>query len=148
MKSTFVESFSYYYSFLFFCFVFLLFFFVVITLCNNLLVSRKNFGNFTGKHLCWNLFLIKLLAFRPSNLLKKTPTRVFSCETCKIFKNAYFPEHLWTIASDPSKFIFARYLNVIAKSFVSNYGSKIYFAALRISVFNDLICSRKTQRCI
>ena len=25
----------------------------------------KNFENFTGKHLCWSLFLVKLQAFRP-----------------------------------------------------------------------------------
>ena len=33
----------------------------------------KNFTIFTGKHLCWSLFLIKLQAFR-----------LFSCEYCKI----------------------------------------------------------------
>ena len=136
--------------FLFFCFVFLLLFFVVvvITLCNNLLISRKNFRNFTGKHLCWNLFLIKLLAFRPSNLLKKDSNTGFFLWNLQNFPERLFSEHLWTIASDPSKFIFARYLNVIIKSFVSNYGSKIYFVVLRISAFNDLICSRKMQRCI
>ena len=30
----------------------------------------KNFANFTGKHLCWSLFLIKLQAFMPPTLLK------------------------------------------------------------------------------
>ena len=30
----------------------------------------KNFANFTGKHLCWSLFLIKLQVFRPATLLK------------------------------------------------------------------------------
>ena len=39
----------------------------------------KNFTNFTGKHLCWSLFL-----------LKKTPTHVLCCETCIIFKNNFF----------------------------------------------------------
>ena len=33
----------------------------------------KNFANFTGKHLCWSLFLIKLQAFRSSNLFYRTP---------------------------------------------------------------------------
>ena len=28
-------------------------------------------ANFTGKHLCWSLFLIKLQAFRPATLLKR-----------------------------------------------------------------------------
>ena len=31
----------------------------------------KNFANFTGKHLWWSLFLIKLPAFRPGTLLKR-----------------------------------------------------------------------------
>ena len=36
----------------------------------------KNVANFTGKYLCWSLFLIKL----------------------QVFKNTYFEEHLWTTA--------------------------------------------------
>ena len=36
----------------------------------------KNFANFTGKHLCWSLFLIK--------------RQLFSCEICEIFKNIFF----------------------------------------------------------
>ena len=31
----------------------------------------KNFLIFTGKHLCWNLFLIKLQTLRPETLLKR-----------------------------------------------------------------------------
>ena len=31
----------------------------------------KNFALITGKHLCWNLFLIVLQAFRPATLLKR-----------------------------------------------------------------------------
>ena len=30
---------------------------------------------------------------------KETPTQVFSCEYCKVFKNNYFEEHLRAIAS-------------------------------------------------
>ena len=37
----------------------------------------KNFAIFTGKHLCWSLFVIKLPAYKPANLLKETPTQVF-----------------------------------------------------------------------
>ena len=50
------------------------------------------FANFLGKHLCWSLFLIKPLK-------KETPTLVFSCETCEIFKDTYFEEHLRTTTS-------------------------------------------------
>ena len=35
----------------------------------------KNFAMFTGKHLCWSLFLVKLQGFR-----SEAPTQVFSCE--------------------------------------------------------------------
>ena len=30
--------------------------------------------------------------------MKETPTQVFSCEFCEIFKTAYFEEHLRTTA--------------------------------------------------
>ena len=59
----------------------------------------KNFANFTEKHLCWSLFLMKFQAFRSAALLKKDPTQVFVCEIFEIFKNTYFEEHLRTTAS-------------------------------------------------
>ena len=31
----------------------------------------KKFAIFTGKHLCWSLFSIKLLCFRPVTLFKR-----------------------------------------------------------------------------
>ena len=31
----------------------------------------KNFAIFTGKHMCWSLFVMKLLAYKPANLLKR-----------------------------------------------------------------------------
>ena len=55
----------------------------------------KNFGIFTGKHLCWSLFLIKLQAFKPL-LRNETPVQVF-CR--QIFKNIHFEKHLWTATS-------------------------------------------------
>ena len=33
--------------------------------------ALKNFAIFTGNHLCWSLFLIKLKALRPATLLKR-----------------------------------------------------------------------------
>ena len=39
------------------------------------------------------------------NFIKKeTLTQVFSCEFCKISKNTFFTEHLWTIASESCRF--------------------------------------------
>ena len=57
----------------------------------------KNLAIFTRKHLCWSLFLIKLLAWRSAFLLKKTPTPVFFCEYCEIIEGSFFTEHLLLI---------------------------------------------------
>ena len=54
---------------------------------------RKNFTKFTGKHLCMSLFFNKVAGLRPSGLqiyYNETPTQVFSCEYCQIFKNSFF----------------------------------------------------------
>ena len=56
--------------------------------------ALENFANFTGKHLCWILFLIQLQAVRPATVLKRDSGQVFSCEICKIFKDTFFTEHL------------------------------------------------------
>ena len=65
-------------------------------------VNLKNFATFTGKQLCWNLFLIKLQSWRTATLVKKkTPTRVFSCEYYEIFKNTNFEKHLRMAATTP-----------------------------------------------
>ena len=51
----------------------------------------KNFAIFTGKPLCWSLFLLKSLTWRFATLIKKeTPTHVFFCEYCEIFQNNFF----------------------------------------------------------
>ena len=55
----------------------------------------KNFIKFTEKHLFWSL----LQVYSSTTLLKRyflTPTQVFSCEICEIFKNLFFflTEHL------------------------------------------------------
>ena len=53
---------------------------------------------FAVKNLCWFLFLIK--NFKAILLKrKKTPTQVFSCEYCGIFKIICFEERLRTAAS-------------------------------------------------
>ena len=54
----------------------------------------RNFSEFTGKHLCQNLLLIKLLT---CNFVKKeTLAQVVSCEFCwKFLKTPFFVEHLW-----------------------------------------------------
>ena len=58
----------------------------------------KYFANFTGKHLCWSLFLTESSGLQ---LFKKVfPTQVFSFGIFENFKNTYFEENLWTTASE------------------------------------------------
>ena len=38
----------------------------------------RNFANFTGKHLCWSLFLIELQTFKPAALFKRDSNTDFS----------------------------------------------------------------------
>ena len=62
----------------------------------------KNFAIFTGKHLRCSLFLIKLQAWGPKALQlysKGTPTQMYSCKYCEIFKIKCFEEHLRNVAS-------------------------------------------------
>ena len=54
----------------------------------------KNFANFTGKHLCWRLLLLKIQASGFQLHEKETPIQVFSWEIGETFKNIYFVEHL------------------------------------------------------
>ena len=72
--------------------------------CSTKKVVLKSFAMFTRKHLCWILFLIKLQAFRPTTLLKWTPTQTFSCKYCKTFKGTCFEKYLWTAASVSQRF--------------------------------------------
>ena len=69
----------------------------------------KIFAKFTGKQLCWSLFLIN---FATCYFFKKeTPVQKFSCEYFKTFKNniftgrlgstaSVFMEHIWNIVVD------------------------------------------------
>ena len=63
----------------------------------------KNFAKFTEKHFCHSLFLNKVAGWKPETfssshwrcsvkqgvLKKVTPTKVFPCEFCKLFKNSW-----------------------------------------------------------
>ena len=53
---------------------------------------------------CYNSFVKKGIlwkgAQRTTSFLKKTPTQVFYCENCEVFKNTYFEEHQRTAASE------------------------------------------------
>ena len=72
----------------------------------------KNFVKSTRKHQCWSLLFNNIAGFRPEayTFIKKTPTQVFSCEFCKIFKNAFLAVHFPVAAS---KNCFSPFLNKI-----------------------------------
>ena len=55
--------------------------------------SIKNFAIFTGKHLFWGLFLIKLQAFRPATFLKRDLNTGVLCGYCELYKNNFFIEN-------------------------------------------------------
>ena len=51
----------------------------------------RNFANFTGKHLCWSLFLIGLQAFRPAALSKRdSNTDVFLLNLQNFWEHCMF----------------------------------------------------------
>ena len=66
--------------------------------CSVKICVLKYFANFTGKHLCWSLFLTESSGLQ---LFKKVPpTQVFSFAICENFQNTYFEENLWTTVSE------------------------------------------------
>ena len=51
-------------------------------------------------------FFNEVACLRSATLLKtETPTQLFSCEFCKIFKNVFFREHLQAAAANISRYI-------------------------------------------
>ena len=49
----------------------------------------KSFAKFTGKHLCWSLFLKKLAGSRPATLLKRLQHRCFPVRFTKLLKTPF-----------------------------------------------------------
>ena len=62
------------------------------------IVVLKNSANFTGKHLCWSHFLIKLQAWGSATLLKRDSNTDVFLWNKQNFTNTYFKEHLQTTA--------------------------------------------------
>ena len=54
----------------------------------------KNFTNFTRKHLCWSLILIKLQAWFAVTSLKRLKHRCFLVKFAKFLRTHFFIEHL------------------------------------------------------
>ena len=84
----------------------------------------KKFANFIGKHLC--------LSF------EETPTQVFSCKICKIFKNTFFHRTPPVTASVNFKPIYFKSVNQIKLTkFV--IGSEETQAVLSLDVLDTMI---------
>ena len=56
--------------------------------------------------------------FMKKTLSKETPTQVFTCEYCEIFKNKYFEKHLRTTAS--RRFLHNKKASITFNIFVKN----------------------------
>ena len=61
--------------------------------------ALKNFANFTGKHLCWSLFLTMLQSFNPVTFFKRDSNTGILLQSLGNFYNTYFEEPLRTTAS-------------------------------------------------
>ena len=90
-------------------------------------VGKGVLKNFTGKHFCWSLFLIKLQAWGPA-------TQVLSTEICKIFKNTYFYKRLYLRIN--------LYLQCMKKKKLAIFSRKFYHRYLAYTPLNyyDSIC--------
>ena len=70
------------------------YFLTVRSICSKMFFNigvLKNFAIFTGKHLCWRLFLIRLQAFSPVTFLKR---------------DSYTDVFLWILQNSNSKYFF------------------------------------------
>ena len=54
----------------------------------------KNFAVFTRKQLCSGLYLIKLQAFSPADVLKRLQHRCFPVNIVKFLRTLFITEHL------------------------------------------------------
>ena len=58
----------------------------------------RNFANFTGKHLCQNLFFNKVASLRPPTLLRKRFWHTyFPLNFVKFLRRPFYTEHLWWV---------------------------------------------------
>ena len=84
----------------------------------------KNFAIFTGEHLCWSVFLIKLLVFSPATLIKRNSDTGVFLWILRIFKSTYLEKHLQMIA-----FTFRMMFNLLKPMF-NALGLLTYFIPL------------------
>ena len=93
----------------------------------------KNFALFTGKHLCWSLFLIKFPAWRPFALLIRLQHRCFPVKFTKFLRTTFFDRTptvaasgnmLWTLS-----FFHMRTINSVISWYVLTLQRLFHFIA-------------------
>ena len=87
----------------------------------------KNFASFTGKHLCWSLFLTKLLVSRPTTLLKRDSNTGAFLQKFRHFSERLFKEHLKKWASSNRCFLPFKGKMSICNKFLYALESALYF---------------------
>ena len=80
----------------------------------------KNLTEFTGKHLCWNLFFNKVAGFRPTTLLKQRLQHSFPVNSVKLLRTPFFTEHL-------------QWLLLLNETWLSSQGTRKY-GGLKIKI--------------
>ena len=83
--------------------------------------AQNSFANFTGKHLCWSLFLKYLQAEGLQLHYKKTPTQVFFHKVCENFKNTFVYRTPLVTASVPLLYFFKKVIKQLFHNFVMTY---------------------------
>ena len=108
----------------------------------------KNFATLTGKHLCWSLFLIKLL-YCCNFIKKETPIQVFSCEYCEIFGSSFFYRTPPVDASDYNSMVRITRIYLFHPSVASNIKnnslSTAYNWLSRAKLISQVISSTLTE---
>ena len=85
-------------------------------------------------------------SYKACNFYKQeTPTQVFSCEYCEIFKNNYFEEHLLTAASEIIFLLFIRFFPAI--NFSSKFVCNLHFTNSDLRKLNICLCNILTYTC-
>ena len=106
-----------------------------VEFCKKLVINF--FSNFQTNHLCWSLFLDKLLAEYQQLYKIGTPAKDFSCVFYEIFNNFFFAEHLRVTHFTLHRIVFLRIhdgviwrrkilsLNVLKQEQHSNFWSNL-----------------------
>ena len=104
----------------------------------------RNFGKFTGKHLCHSLFLSKVAGLKPATLLKKRLWHsCFAVNFAKFLRTPFFTEYLWWLLLYVSTHVSTLRQNVSCVKFMKSIELDIKFAVSLI--LKALLTSKKIK---